>query len=196
MGQLQQENQKQTQEIQKQAQENQKQAQEIQSQQQENQQQAQEIQALRYRMDNCSRPVAFQALLYGPKIIAAGKTVVFDHTLLNEGNAYDNTTGVFTCALPGIYAFNVHAQSGGPGGSYHEVVLHMKLNNDVVSALEAGVAHDNYDASSMSAVLQLQAGDVVTVVTGTRSYLTNIYSNSYPENLFNGHIVQPDGCNP
>uniref|UniRef100_K1RHX7 Collagen alpha-1(X) chain n=1 Tax=Magallana gigas TaxID=29159 RepID=K1RHX7_MAGGI len=34
------------------------------------------------------------------------ETVIFDKVSLNEGNAYDNTSGVFTAPSDGIYSFS------------------------------------------------------------------------------------------
>ena len=41
-----------------------------------------------------------------PKNLPHNQKVVFDKIHLNEGNAYDPKTGIFTCKEPGIYVFD------------------------------------------------------------------------------------------
>ena len=41
--------------------------------------------------------------------VPRGHVVVYDYATVNEGGAYDSTTGIFTCPLDGYYHFEVHA---------------------------------------------------------------------------------------
>ena len=34
--------------------------------------------------------------------------IVFDYSFINHGNHYDNTTGIYTVPIDGIYEFYVH----------------------------------------------------------------------------------------
>ena len=56
--------------------------------------------------------VAFSAYVdenTGPS--GANGTFVFDKVLTNEGGAYDESIGVFTCPISGIYVFTVVAST-------------------------------------------------------------------------------------
>ena len=43
--------------------------------------------------------------------LGVGQTVIYDEVLTNEGNGYDDKTGVFTCPLAGTYIFVVDVLS-------------------------------------------------------------------------------------
>jgi hypothetical protein len=54
-------------------------------------------------------PTYFQAYLTSPETIEAGSnafTVVFDTAIVNEGSAYDTSTGIFTAPANGFYGFS------------------------------------------------------------------------------------------
>lgn len=41
------------------------------------------------------------------------ETVVFDEITLNEGNAYNKTSGIFTTPFDGLYSFTLTSSKGG-----------------------------------------------------------------------------------
>lgn len=41
------------------------------------------------------------------------ETVVFDEITLNEGNAYNKTSGIFTTTFDGLYSFTMTLSKGG-----------------------------------------------------------------------------------
>ena len=89
--------------------------------------------------------------------LGAGQTVIFDEVLINEGNGYDDRTGVFTCPVAENYMFVVDSHSPGP------TWLHLYLNNKMVAALFA-FASGSQLQMSRTVILKLKKGDHVKVV--------------------------------
>ena len=49
-----------------------------------------------------AKPVCFSVNVRAKELrLGAGQTVIFDEVLTNEGNGYDDRTGVFTCPVAG-----------------------------------------------------------------------------------------------
>nr|XP_022301699.1 EMILIN-2-like [Crassostrea virginica] len=92
--------------------------------------------------------------------LGAGQTVIFDEVLTNDGNGYDDRTGVFTCPLAGTYMFVVDSLSTGP------TWLHLYLNKTMVATLHVSGYHqkNTYLQMSRTVILKLQRGDHVKVV--------------------------------
>ena len=89
--------------------------------------------------------------------LGAGQTVIFDEVLTNEGNGYDDRTGVFTCLVAGNYMFVVDSHSLGPTS------LHVYLNKKIVASLYASPSK-GYLQMSRTVILKLKKGDHVKVV--------------------------------
>ena len=92
--------------------------------------------------------------------LGAGQTVIYDEVLTNEGNGYDDRTGVFTCPLAGTYIFVVDSLS--PRASW----LHLYLNKISVASLHIQSFHKSgtYHQISRTVILTLKKGDHVKVV--------------------------------
>ena len=103
--------------------------------------------------------VAFYAYRSG---IAESYTVlqdsicIFDIAETNLGNGYSTSSGSFTALASGYYVFTLFFQTRGDTDS--DLVL--TVNDEVLCA---GDAVSVYDQASCSAVVQLEAGDVVNV---------------------------------
>ena len=103
-----------------------------------------------------------------PSTVSHGQTVVYRSTHLNQGGGYDASTGEFTCRLPGLYVFTVHAQTGGS----RSADLYLHHNSGGVGRLYAdGDSSSDRQSASTSAVLLLHQGDTVRVAAGGDSYL-------------------------
>ena len=89
--------------------------------------------------------------------LGTGQTVIFDEVLTNEGNGYDDRTGVFTCPVAGNYMFVVDSHSLGP------TWLHVYLNKKSVASLSASPS-TWYLQMSRTVILKLKKGDHVKVV--------------------------------
>ncbi|OWF53199.1 heavy metal-binding protein HIP-like [Mizuhopecten yessoensis] len=86
------------------------------------------------------------------------QTIVFESVVLNEGGAYDNLTGVFTCPVEGVYYFSVSIMSW----TDEDIETVLVVNGGrVVSNYAAGQQHFNVGSSSV--VVRLKVGDKVWV---------------------------------
>lgn len=57
---------------------------------------------------NHSRRISFSVYVKSNVLtLGAGQTIKYDAILRNDGNGYDNRTGVFTCPVAGTYMFVV-----------------------------------------------------------------------------------------
>ena len=91
--------------------------------------------------------------------LEAGQTVIYDEVLTNEGNGYDDRTGVFTSPVAGTYIFVIDALSPKP------VWLHLYLSKTSVASFHVHErkTNDAYLQISRTVVLTLKSGDHVKV---------------------------------
>ena len=91
--------------------------------------------------------------------LGAGQAVIFDDVLINEGNGYDDRTGVFTCSVAGNYMLVVDSHSPGP------TWLHLYLNEKMVATLYAFPSgSQNRFQMSRTVILKLKKRDHVKFV--------------------------------
>ena len=96
--------------------------------------------------------------------LGRGQTLVYDGILTNEGNGYDDRTGVFTCPVAGTYMFVVDCLS------ISQSSLDLKLYKAKIASLYVNVKNEKaprpYLQISRTVVLKLKVGDHVKVVSG------------------------------
>ena len=102
-----------------------------------------------------------------------GQTVVYDGILTNEGNGYDDRTGVFTCPVAGTYMFVVDSLTASQSW------LHLKLNKATVASLykDYQYSKNHWLQMSRTVVLKLKVGDHVKVVNHGNN--VRFHSQSY-----------------
>ena len=116
--------------------------------------------------------------------------IIFDHALLNTGNGYHPTSGIFTAPQTGVYVFmwtvRIHSQS-----------IILIVNGQTYTSLYnrpyqyTAVGHNDADESVTGfAIVHVNQGDDVylrthTTYDGTRS----VFSNEYGKSTFGGWIM-------
>jgi hypothetical protein len=67
--------------------------------------------------------IAFTTCLgSSPKVLGLHQTLVFDHVILNEGDAYDPRHGIFRAPVSGVYQFVLTFLNDGINRAYIEIV--------------------------------------------------------------------------
>ena len=91
----------------------------------------------------------------------AGETLIFDKTILNVGATLNNNNTLFTCTVPGLYAFHFYALTD--VGDELWLSLY-KNNNDLLStAYSHSPSSTGYGDAGNSAIVDLNVGDTVSV---------------------------------
>ncbi|XP_052703528.1 complement C1q subcomponent subunit B-like [Crassostrea angulata] len=110
---------------------------------------------------NSAQRISFSVFLNSRHVITLGarQTVKYDRILTNDGNGYDDRTGVFTCPLAGTYMFVVDSLSF-PG-----TCLDLKVNKNKVGRLHVSSAHKGNPIIQISRtiIVKLKTGDHVKV---------------------------------
>uniref|UniRef100_H3BHC2 Cerebellin 18 n=1 Tax=Latimeria chalumnae TaxID=7897 RepID=H3BHC2_LATCH len=154
----------------------------------------------RYRLSQCcvlsyllhikkSRQIAFSASLtqtgfYGP--FSADLPVKYDNIILNKGNCYNPSMGMFTVSVKGIYAFMYTVYTNQPSSRprvYHSVTL-MKNLQAIVSVWEDS-RQDYEDSATNAVILQLEKGDQVYIQLQAGRY----FSNYHKQNTLSGLLL-------
>ena len=112
----------------------------------------------------------------------SNKPTVFDKVKVNEGDCYDNTTGVFTTTVPGTYVFTATVGSGREDRSVTAWIT--------VDGTDYATLRGSYMSSGSSSVsVQLGLGQMVWVMSESDA---DKYSSYYP--CFTGALVLPQLC--
>ena len=102
-----------------------------------------------------AKSVSFSVNVKNKEIkLGVGQTVIYDEILTNEGDGYEDKTGVFTYPVAGTYIFVVDALSPKP------VWLHLYLNKTKVASLTVHNRNNNdaYLQISRTVILRLKKG--------------------------------------
>ena len=121
-----------------------------------------------------TRPV--QAVSHG--------TIILNHASTNIGNAYDTTTGVFTAPVSGLYDFQATIM---PNSIGHEVYAAIVVDNARVAMAVADTDHDDWDQSTLKAVVHVNAGQKVRLKNGSAP--SDYHA---PYTTFSGILVKAD----
>lgn len=126
---------------------------------------------------------------------ASGQTVIYASIHHNEGGHYNQTTGVFTAPVTGVYHFSFSALMGNPVTSSHYTRLLWKINGSFdtrygdtlddrnQSSVPAGGVSD-YWTNALSITYKLSANDTIEVHNNGSQ---KCYGNQYGH--FSGHLI-------
>ena len=93
--------------------------------------------------------------------IGINQTIIFNTNLFNDGGAYNNASGIYTCPVNGVYLFFFAVGSG----SKHQIVAKLVTNGvNQVDAIADSEYHDDHEGhASNMVILRLAAGTHVWV---------------------------------
>lgn len=90
------------------------------------------------------------------------ETVIFDKVSLNEGNAYDKTSGIFTASSDGIYSFTWTTLTS--AGKYF--VTDIVRNGEMITRnYSDGRGRDGFGMSTSHANIKMKKGEKVWIRT-------------------------------
>lgn len=112
--------------------------------------------------------------------------VIWTNMEYNIGEAFDATTGIFTCPYDGIYSFYATSTIFGPQQAATIIYVNgsMKAKHQVRHISD--VAHNELDTIAPSGVFQLNKGDTVHMYMGGVYYKANEHCVG---TYFEGHLV-------
>ncbi|XP_018518064.1 cerebellin-1 [Lates calcarifer] len=109
-------------------------------------------------------------------------TLIYRRVITNIGNAYSQSTGIFTAPVAGVYYFNIFYHAG----RAHASGLHLYKNSQVmVMTGHQQSDNDKPDNGGNAVFLQLQRGDQVYVRLVANAY---VWGSDY-DTTFNGFLV-------
>lgn len=119
--------------------------------------------------------IAFFATATPHDILNLGsqQNIIFDKEVTDIGNCYHNTHGIFTAQVGGTYVFFVTL--AGETRPLNVVYAHLDLNGQIISEILV----QNAEQSSQMAILQLKAGDDVSIQSSSNgnSFLGQTFSS-------------------
>lgn len=119
--------------------------------------------------------------------LVSHQTILFPHVVLNEGSAFDNQTGVFTCPEAGVYHFDVTIMAF----SNEQVETELVINGNLFMRNFAG-GYQRYNQGTNSVLARLSVGDRVWVrIMKSPSIntdgVTRVYG--YAWSTFSGYMI-------
>ncbi|XP_028261673.1 complement C1q subcomponent subunit C-like [Parambassis ranga] len=109
-------------------------------------------------------------------------TLVYGTVITNEGNAYNQNTGIFTAPVAGTYYFIFFYHTG---GQHKSQLTLMKNNQVIVNSSDHQTTNDGADNGGNAIFLQLQRGDQVFVRMTAN---THVWGEGYAT-TFSGFLV-------
>ncbi|KAK3086041.1 hypothetical protein FSP39_012534, partial [Pinctada imbricata] len=105
--------------------------------------------------------------------------IVYDKVITNTGNAYNKTTGIFTCPVPGTYVFTWSTMSESYKKSCHASIYHNGHKLMMTHSYENNNGY--HEVASNTMVLSLKVNELVWIGTSSGTYCYG-----YPYTGFSG----------
>ncbi|XP_045187953.1 complement C1q-like protein 4 [Mercenaria mercenaria] len=120
----------------------------------------------RFVLESGDGPVAFTAAIQ-PRVqdhVGANATVKFETVITNLGGGYNNTTGVFTAPLPGLYMFSCSLLDHFDG-KHGSAKLHAEIvqNDKILGRVFAHADDTNRDQGANTVFVQVNQGDRIFI---------------------------------
>ncbi|KAK3098837.1 hypothetical protein FSP39_023526 [Pinctada imbricata] len=130
--------------------------------------------------------IAFLAYLTQSKhIYNPGDTLIFPMVDTNTGVAFDNSTGVFTAPVPGIYTFSATITS-----KSNTSTGYLMRNDQPVAHYSDSKDDDYFRQSSVTVSLHLEQGDRMYILWYGDAEASLVYN--FHHTYFSGHLVNRD----
>jgi len=120
----------------------------------------------------------------------AGHVIIFNKITTNQGAAYDGSSGTFTAPVNGVYVFSLTIRLYGYSGYTYQGTFQLMVNGAVQLSLypDTHSQHGRFSSASGTAVLTLDKGDTVHVVSKeTKNY---IEGNDDYSSYFSGFLLK------
>ncbi len=161
-------------------------------------QQRSDHQELAVAMNVTNVAIGFHAMLSSSGIHKRPTPIKYTNVRVNKGNRYSPSTGKFTADRAGLYFFEQYwVTAEGNNHYYHSLYIYKNGNTLLCESYgnPAGASNNYRDmnAPSCSAVVELQVGDEVYVISDKSS---DVYSDeghdvgSYESTGFNGFLIR------
>ncbi|XP_060574668.1 coadhesin-like [Ruditapes philippinarum] len=132
--------------------------------------------------------VAFNAYYVTDCSPSAGQTMIFSKILMNEGEAYNPSTGVFVAPKDGTYTFYAQLCINSRTSIHFDIMVGSK-----VYATAYGYDSSAYSCPSTQAIAQMKSGDKAFVQWKSWTQSSNAVPQSYTyvRNFFSGKYSNP-----
>ena len=130
-------------------------------------------------------PIGFSAFAIDDQSASTYESIEFEGIISNIGDHYDSNSSSFTCPRRAVYMFslNVLARNG-----YWVYLDLMRDDEFIAEAMCNDGSYSHSQTTTMSVVIECEAGQVVWVRTGSTSY---VEGGSTRNSVFTGYMLYP-----
>jgi hypothetical protein len=107
---------------------------------------------------------------------------MFDTVLMNAGEGYDKTSGIFSVSHDGLYFFSAHLCNFGNKAVYYKIVK----DDEAIAVSTQRDLDGVYTCNSVSTIAMLKTGERVWVQTTSNSH---IYTDGHRWDSFLGVLL-------